>query len=76
MRIHRLCSSRKKRGELRFARPVRESGRGGLYEFTLNDTYFDKPCQIISCLTRSPTNLQWGDDLEVDDYQRKETKKA
>jgi len=24
----------------------------------------------------SPTTLQWGDDLRVDDYRRKQTKKA
>jgi len=24
----------------------------------------------------APTTLQWGDDLRVDDYRRKQTKKA
>ena len=32
-------------------------GEGGLFKFFLNDTYSDRPCQITSCLTNTPTSL-------------------
>ena len=32
--------------------------------------------KIILAAESSPTNLQWGDDLGVNDYGKKQTKKA
>ena len=38
--------------------------------------YFEPLKKYPLSLAMSPTTLQWGDDVIVDDYQKKPTKKA